>query len=93
LNLYSSGPQGRNRAEFGSKSDLSVIQRCYDLIVWFIPRLERLPRGYRFTLGDRIQNSLYGLLERLIAPSTGTPLLITGRRAGERIRRLQARLR
>ena len=47
-------------------SNLSIIQRCYDLIAWFIPRLEKLPRSHKYTLGDRIQNGLYDLLEALI---------------------------
>ncbi|MEO0827441.1 MAG: diversity-generating retroelement protein Avd [Cyanobacteria bacterium J06635_15] len=31
-----------------------------------MPILHRLPRDYRFTLGDRMINSLYALLEELI---------------------------
>ena len=46
--------------------DLSVIQKTYDLIVWYIPIIERSPRTHRFTVGDRIVNNLYELLEGLI---------------------------
>ena len=46
--------------------DLPIIQKTYDLIKWYIPILHRLPRGYRFTLGDRMIAGLYGLLEDLI---------------------------
>jgi hypothetical protein len=45
---------------------LSVIQKTYDLILWLNPILSRLPRNYRFTLGERIANNLYQLLEGLI---------------------------
>jgi len=31
-----------------------------------VPILDRLPRTHRFTLGDRIINELYDLLDRLI---------------------------
>lgn len=46
--------------------DLPVIQKTYDLIKWYVPILHRLPRDYRFTLGDRIIAGLYDLLEGLI---------------------------
>ena len=47
--------------------ELPVIQKTYDLIRWMVPILERLPRVHRFTLGDRIIQELYDLLENLIA--------------------------
>lgn len=45
---------------------LPIIQKTYDLIRWYIPILNRLPRAHRFGLGDRMVNGLYDLLERLI---------------------------
>ncbi|MEO1068109.1 MAG: diversity-generating retroelement protein Avd [Cyanobacteria bacterium J06638_6] len=47
-------------------NDLPIIQKTYDLIKWYIPILHRLPRDYRFSLGDRMIAELYGLLEELI---------------------------
>ena len=46
--------------------DLPIIQKTYDLIKWYIPILNRLPRNHRFTLGERIASGLYEFLERLI---------------------------
>jgi hypothetical protein len=46
--------------------DLPIIQKTYDLIKWYVPILNRLPRDHRFTLGERMIQSLYGLLEGLI---------------------------
>ncbi|MBI1760078.1 MAG: diversity-generating retroelement protein Avd [Acidobacteria bacterium] len=46
--------------------ELSVIEQTRDLILWYVPLLNRLPRDHRFTLGERIINSLYELLEELI---------------------------
>lgn len=46
--------------------DLPIIQRVYDLILWYVPRLNKFPRDHKFMIGDRIQNALYGLLEGLI---------------------------
>ncbi|MDX2214838.1 MAG: hypothetical protein SFY66_16235 [Oculatellaceae cyanobacterium bins.114] len=42
--------------------DLPVIQKTYDLVKWYIPILNRLPRDHRFTLGERMINGLYDLL-------------------------------
>lgn len=47
--------------------ELPVIQKTYDLIKWMVPILDRLPRTHRFTLGDRIIQELYNLLDNLIA--------------------------
>ena len=49
-----------------SPAELPIIQMTYDLILWYIPILNRLPRNHRFTLGDRIIARLYGLLDELI---------------------------
>jgi hypothetical protein len=46
--------------------DLPIIQKTYDLIKWYVPILNRLPRKHKFTLGDRIIAGLYDLLEGLI---------------------------
>jgi hypothetical protein len=35
--------------------------------LWYVPLLNRLPRDHRFTLGERIINSLYELLEELVS--------------------------
>ena len=61
--------------------DLSIIQKTYDFIVWFVPILNRLPRDHKFLLGDRIIAGLYDLLENLTdaqyakvkVPKTGSP--------------------
>lgn len=46
--------------------ELSIIQKTHDLIRWFVPLLNRLPRDFKFTLGARIHDQLYALLEGLI---------------------------
>jgi hypothetical protein len=46
--------------------ELSVIQKTYDLVLWFIPILNRLPRDHKFALGDRMIANLYDLLEGLV---------------------------
>ncbi len=49
-----------------SMSDLPILQKLYDLIIWFIPILNGLPKSHKFNLGNRIITSLYDLLDGLI---------------------------
>ncbi len=45
--------------------ELPIIQKTYDLILWYLPLLNKLPRDYKFTLGERIATGLYDLLDEL----------------------------
>jgi len=47
-------------------SELSIIQKMYDLIKWYVPILTRIPKTHKFTLGERLINNLYSVLEELI---------------------------
>ena len=47
-------------------SELPIIQKTYDLIKWYVPILNRLPRHHKFMLGDRMITGLYDLLDGLI---------------------------
>lgn len=47
-------------------SELPIIQKTYDLIKWYVPILNRLPRDHKFMLGDRMITGLYDLLDGLI---------------------------
>jgi hypothetical protein len=46
--------------------ELSIIQKTYDLIKWYVPLINRLPRDHKFQLGNRIVETLYKFLESLI---------------------------
>ena len=47
-------------------AELTVISKTYDLILWSCHHTGRFPRRHRFVLGERIERSLYDLLEKLI---------------------------
>ncbi|WP_016952027.1 diversity-generating retroelement protein Avd [Anabaena sp. PCC 7108] len=47
-------------------SDLPIIQKTYDLVKWYVPIINRLPRNHKYLLGDRIITGLYDLLEGLV---------------------------
>ena len=68
-----------------SRGELPIIQATMDLIQWFVPLLNRLPRDHRFALGDRLITGLYDLLEGLVAARYSTTKL-------EQLEPLNARL-
>ena len=45
---------------------MPIIQRTHDLLLWYVPRLNKFPWDYKFVLGDEMQRGLYGLLGCLI---------------------------
>ena len=46
--------------------ELVVITKTYDLILWSCNHTSRFPRNHRFVLGERMEQTLYDLLEILI---------------------------
>jgi hypothetical protein len=47
-------------------NELPVLQKAYDLVLWYIPILNHLPKTYKFNLGDRLASNLYDLLDGLV---------------------------
>jgi hypothetical protein len=47
-------------------NELPVIQKTYDLIKWYVPILNQLPKDHKFNLGDRVISGLYDLLDQLL---------------------------
>ena len=46
-----------------------AVQDCHDLLVWLIPKLDGMPRNRRFTLGEKIEQGLLFVMERLVEAS------------------------
>lgn len=47
-------------------AELPIVQKTYDLVKWYVPHLNKLPRDYKFVLGDHMARGLFGLLDALI---------------------------
>lgn len=47
-------------------NEIPAVTKLYDIILWLIPQVEKIPRDYKFTVGDRIINVLLDSLETLI---------------------------
>lgn len=43
-----------------------VITVAYDFVRWAIPHIAKFPRNQRYTLGEKIENKLFDLLNLLI---------------------------
>ena len=48
------------------RKELPVIQKLYDFILWFTNHIDNYPKARRFTLGRRIEDNLYDLLQLCI---------------------------
>lgn len=46
-----------------------AVQSCHELLLWFIPQLDKFPRVRRFTLGEHIEHGLLEVLELLVSAS------------------------
>ncbi|GEM_PF-1608282 len=57
---------GAARPARAPRPTLQVIESTHDLILWAVPAIGKFPRHLRFTLGERIEQRLYALLESLI---------------------------
>jgi len=44
-----------------------VLESTYRFVLWLLPAVEKLPRGYKFTLGDRMTSTALNLLDHLLA--------------------------
>jgi hypothetical protein len=56
-------------------SDLPIIQKTYDLIKWYVPIINRLPRDHKFIIGNKITFGLYEILEGFILARYNTDKL------------------
>jgi len=43
-------------------SGYPVIVKTYNLTLWYIQKLNSLPKNHRYTIGEKIQNTLLNLL-------------------------------
>jgi hypothetical protein len=53
------------RKEFMAEKE-TIVTKMYDLVKYLIPVVNRFPRDYKFTLGDRITQLVLDLLEHYV---------------------------
>jgi len=47
---------------FGMNDNYPIIVKSYNLTLWYLKKIEKLPKNHRYTLGEKIQQSLLDLL-------------------------------
>jgi 23S rRNA-intervening sequence protein len=45
--------------------EMIVFARCYDLLAWLMPKAEKFPRAFRFTVTQRLMDAALDLQEAL----------------------------
>jgi hypothetical protein len=50
--------------------NLVIQSRMFDLLVWLLPKAERFPKAYRFTLTQRLMNTALDLQDALTEAET-----------------------
>jgi hypothetical protein len=45
---------------------IRAVQLCHETLLWLVPQLDHFPRNRRFTLGERLESHLLGVMADLI---------------------------
>lgn len=72
---------------------LDVVTRTYELLLWLLPQVARLPRWHRFTLGDRLETLALDILEQPIQAQYQSKKLPPLRDININLRRLRFMIR
>jgi hypothetical protein len=43
-----------------------IVTKAYDFVIWLLPKAEKFPRSYRFSIGERLEASGLDLLLHLV---------------------------
>jgi hypothetical protein len=68
-----------------------VVQKTYDFLLWLLPKVEKFPRSFRFSVGDRTVATALDLLLALVEGSYSVDkaaLLETANQRGNGLRYL-----
>lgn len=50
----------------GSRSAPLIITKYYDYLLYLLPQVIKYPKSYRYTLGSRLENTSFDVLEILL---------------------------
>ena len=51
--------------------EMIVFTRCYDLLAWLLPKAEKFPRAFRFSVTQRLMDAALDLQEALYEAQSG----------------------
>ncbi len=46
--------------------ELPIIRAWYEFTIWLLPKIQKFPRDMRFVLGEKIEQNVLSVLEKLI---------------------------
>jgi len=70
-----------------------VVQQTYDLALWVVRKVEKFPRSYRFSVGDRMVARSLDLLETLVEAAYSSDKRSALERANQSVNSLRYLLR
>ena len=70
-----------------------VVGKMYDLVLWLLPKAEKFPRSYRFSVGDRVVGWGLDLLLILVAAAYTTDKAMLLEQASQKVNGLRYLLR
>ena len=73
--------------------ELQIVSRVYDLILWTLNHTSKFPRDHRFTLGTRLEDALYGLLDDVLEAKFTQQKADILRRAALRLEKIRFQFR
>jgi hypothetical protein len=76
-------------ADPAGRDEMLVVARTYDLLLWLLPVIAKIPRVHRFTLGERIENLVFEVLESLVEAKYGREKLAPLNRANLALEKLR----
>lgn len=51
-------------------SELAILEKTYELILWLYPAVNKFPKSQRFVLGQRVESAMLEILEKIIAANS-----------------------
>ena len=51
------------------RGEVIAVTRCYRIALWIFERVARFPKNHKYTLGQRLENTILDILENLIEAS------------------------
>lgn len=55
-----------------SPPEVTILPKLYEFIVWYMDKLAKYPKKYKYTLGERIINTALDILEKFIEAQYGS---------------------
>jgi hypothetical protein len=56
----------RENEEHTMAGEMQAVTKMYDVLKWLLPKISKLPRSHKFTLGDRATNLALDVLMLLV---------------------------